>query len=144
MHDIRTDEIDLEAFEEDYRDAKAYHNRAEEFLRDGQRFSVVFNVASVALERYLLALCDLYGIEPGNHNYTCLMDAVEQIIDVPLALNKEIRSLDLIFGICSLENYYHGTPEPEDMTRVLSICHRIHALFDQERISSVRAAYSII
>lgn len=138
---IDRNEIDLEGFEEDYRDAKMYHYRAEQFLEDGQCFSVVFNVASVALERYLVALCGLYGVEPENHNYTCLMDAVETIMEVPAALNKEIRSLDLIFGICSLENYYHGTPESADSERVLSLCNEVHALFDLTRIASMRAAF---
>jgi hypothetical protein len=87
-------EIDLEAFEANYRGAKMYHYRAEQFLGEGQCSSVVFNVASVALENYLIALCELYGAEPGNHNYICLMDEVETIIDVPPLLNKEIRSLE--------------------------------------------------
>lgn len=139
MLDRMVKEIDPEAFEEKYRDAKGYHHRAEQFLREGQCYSVVFNVASVALEHYLVALCELYGIDPGNHNYTCLMDAVEASIDVPAALNREIRSLDIIFGICSLENYYHGDPEPADSDRVLSMCNDIRKLFDPARLSSVRA-----
>ncbi|GBG57559.1 hypothetical protein SPFL3102_02243 [Sporomusaceae bacterium FL31] len=134
--------IDVELFEEDYRSAKMYHHRAKQFLEEGQCSSVVFNVASVALENYLIALCDLYGVEPGNHNYTCLMDAVEELIDVSPALNKEIRSLDSIFGICSLENYHHGVPELSDMDRVLLMCQEVEDLFDQTRIAAVRAAFS--
>lgn len=134
-----TKEIDLAAFEENYRNAIMYHHRAEQFLAEGQCSSVVFNVASVALENYLIALCDLYGIEPGNHNYVCLMDAVETIIDVPPALNEEIRSLDLIFGICSLENYHHGTPEPSDSDRALALCGEVRNLFDPIRLAAVRA-----
>jgi hypothetical protein len=138
------DEIDLERiedFEEDYRSAQAYHNRAEQFLDEGQCSSVVFNVASVALERYLVALCELYDTEPMNHNYVCLMNAVEEIVDVSPALNAEIRSLDLIFGICSLENYHHRIPEPTDSHRVLSMCREVRQLFDPVKIASVRAAF---
>lgn len=131
--------IDLEAFEENYQSAKGFHNRAKQFLHEGQSSSVIFNVAAVAIERYLVALCDLHGAEPRNHNYICLMDAVEKIIDVPLELNKEIRSLDLIFGICSLENYYHGSPNESDSNRALSICNEVQKLFNQIRSSSKRA-----
>jgi len=138
---IDMDKIDIEAFEADYRGAKMYHYRAEQFVEEGQSSSVVFNVASVALENYLIALCDLYGVEPGNHNYTCLMDAVETIIDISEELNKEIRSLDLIFGICSLENYYHGIPEESDSDRVLAMCNEVRQLFDQTRIDAVREAF---
>lgn len=132
-------EIDLEVFEDNYRSAKMYHYRAEQFLEDGQPLSVVFNVASVALENYLIALCDLYGIEPENHNYQCLMDAVEQVLAVPQELNREIRSLDLIFGICSLENYHHGVPESADTYRVLSLCTEVRNLFLPARLAAVRA-----
>ncbi len=136
-------EIDLdvaEAFEEDYRSAQAYDNRAEQFLNEGQSFSVVFNVASVALERYLVALCKLYGVEPRNHNYVCLMEDIEEIVDVPPELNKEIRSLDLIFGICSLENYHHGVPEPTDSQRVIAMCKEIKKLFNPTKMAAMRTA----
>ncbi len=121
---------DSEDFEEKYRDAKAYHKRAKQFLEEGQCHSVVFNVAAVALEFYLVALCELHGVEPGNHNYTCLMGTLEEIIEVPEELNREIRSLDLIFGICSIENYHHGEPGPLDAGRVLSLCEGVGRLFD--------------
>jgi hypothetical protein len=131
--------IDLELFEEKYQSGQMYHRRANQFSQEGQVNSVVFNVASVALENYLIALCELYGVEPGNHNYTCLMDSVQTIVAVPPELNKEIRSLDEIFGICSLDNYYHGIPEDDDSGRVLSMCIQVQGLFDLTRISAVRA-----
>lgn len=132
-------EVDLDAFEQKFRDAKGFHHRAKQFMEEGQSFSVVFNVASVTIENYLIALCELYGVMPGNHNYACLMDAIETIMEVPVLLNDEIRSLDFIFGICSVENYFHGDPEQSDSDRVLSMCNEIYKLFDPVKISSVRA-----
>jgi hypothetical protein len=132
--------IDLDAFEKNYRDAKGYHRRAEQFVQEEKRHSLIFNMASVALERYLIALCELYGEMPFNHNYNSLIDTVENIIQIPPDLNKEIRSLDDIFGICSLENYHHGVPEQADSVRVISMCHEIEKLFDQSRISSFRTS----
>jgi HEPN domain-containing protein len=125
-------------FEKEYRDSKAYLHRAKLFLKEGQDHSVVFNVASLALERYLVALCYLHDMEPYNHNYTCLMDTVEMFMEVPEELNKEIRSLDEIFDICTLDDYFHGDPEVSDMERVLSMCERVEELFDQEKIRSFK------
>ncbi|MDI3485623.1 MAG: hypothetical protein PWQ44_852 [Methanolobus sp.] len=125
-------------FEKEYRDSKAYLHRAKLFLKEGQDHSVVFNVASLALERYLVALCYLHDMEPYNHNYTCLMDTVEMFMEVPEELNKEIRSLDEIFDICTLDDYFHGDPEVSDMERVLSMCERVEGLFDQEKIRSFK------
>jgi HEPN domain-containing protein len=121
-----------EEFEDDWRDAKAYHRRALQFLSEGTRSSLVFNVASVALERYLVAICDMFGAEPWNHNYNQLMNAVEPLIDVDPHLDAEIRSLDQIFGICSIESYHHGVPEPEDAGRVLRMCDQVSLLIEAE------------
>lgn len=125
-------------FEKEYLDSKAYLRRAKQFRDQGMVHSDVFNVASLALERYLVALCYLYDVEPFNHNYNCLMDSVEKLVDVPLELNTEIRSLDKIFDICSLDDYYHGEPEPSDMERVIAMCDAVEGLFDKEKIEEVR------
>jgi hypothetical protein len=63
---------------------------------------------------------------------------VEKIIDVPAELNTEIRSLDEIFGICSIDNYYHGEPELSDMERIIFMCDAVDGLFDQKKIEEVR------
>ncbi|MFM9327660.1 hypothetical protein [Paenibacillus mesotrionivorans] len=138
MLELISKDPDYEAFEENYGDAIGYHLRTEQFRRSGQRFSLVFNVGAVALERYLVAMCHLYGVMPLNHNFICLMNAVELVADIPPDLNKEIRSLDFIFGICSLEDYFHGEPTPGDAERVLVMCDEIRQLFDVERMAAIR------
>ncbi|MFA0821280.1 MAG: hypothetical protein ACC612_00110 [Methanomethylovorans sp.] len=125
-------------FEKEYMDSKAYLRRAKLFRDKGMAHSDVFNVASLALERYLVALCYLYDVEPFNHNYNCLMDSVEKLIVVPVELNDEIRSLDKIFDICSLDEYYHGEPEVSDMERIIAMCDAVEGLFDQEKIERIR------
>ncbi len=127
-------------FEEDYKDAQAYHRRALQFHDKAQAFSLVFNIASVALERYLVAICELYGVEPMNHNFITLMITVDKLIEVPKELSKEIKSLDQIFGICFLENYFHGTPGEADAKRTLRMCGEMKKLFDPQKITSVRSA----
>jgi hypothetical protein len=124
-------------FEQDYKDAQVYHKRALQFRDAGQAFSLVFNVASVALERYLVALCELYGVEPMNHNFITLMMTVEKLLPIPKNLSNDIKSLDQIFGICFLENYYHGQPLPEDADKTLKMCDEIQLLFEQDKINNV-------
>lgn len=131
-------------FEGDLQDGNAYFRRAEEFDSGGYGHSLVFNVAAMALERYLVALCHLHGAEPDNHNFTCLMDAVETVVEVPPELNRKIRYLDeSIFGICSLDEYYHGTPEKEDTDMILELCRQIQAFFVPEEIAAIRAELKI-
>ncbi|CAH2603964.1 conserved protein of unknown function [Rhodovastum atsumiense] len=135
-------EADREMFERSWRDAQGYHRRAAQFAAEGQRPSLVFNVGSVALERYLVALCALHGAMPFNHNYTALALAAESVVAVPAALVGEIRSLDRIFNICSVDDYHHGEPEPDDARRVLAMCEGVRALFDPAAIEKLRAEVS--
>lgn len=136
--EFMTQKSRYDEFEKEYLDAKAYLRRAKQFHDQGMTHSDVFNVASLALERYLVALCYLYDVEPFNHNYNCLMDSVEKIVNVSAELNTEIRSLDEIFGICSIDNYYHGEPELSDMERVVLMCDTVEGLFDQKKMEEVR------
>jgi len=135
--------IDFEAFDKMFADAKGYHKRAKLFVAEGQRPSLIFNVSSVALECYLIALCELNGEMPRNHTYISMMNTVEQHMTVPRELSKSIRSLDIIFGICPIDNYHHGVPEPADAARVLSLCDMVLELFDPKQITSVRLAAEI-
>jgi hypothetical protein len=130
-------EIDREEFLKNYNYAKAYHRRAGQFVEEGQRKSLIFNVASVALECYLIALCALNGRMPFNHNYTCLMDTLDGTFSFPVQLKNDILSLDDIFGICSLENYHHGMPQPEDAQRVIAMCDEVEKLFSNHEINDV-------
>jgi hypothetical protein len=127
-------------FEDDFKDAQAYHRRALQFENEGEAFSVVFNVASVALERYLVALCELYGEEPRNHNFITLMMTAEKLLEVPKELSKEVKSLDQIFGICFLDTYFHGDPVEADTKRTLRMCNDVKKLFSQEKMQFIRSA----
>lgn len=131
MIKIKIKETDSEAFEKNYKDAKAYHNRAKQFLDEGQYPSVVFNVASIALERYLISLGNLYGVDAENHNYGSLMDSVEIVIDFPEDLNREIRNFDVIYDICSVDNPYSKTPDLSDLHQIILICSKVKKIIDE-------------
>jgi len=135
MFECMDEDIDFQSFREKYGGAKTYYRRAVQFMEEGQCHSVVFNVAAVALEYYLVALCELYGVPPRNHNYTCLMDAVQEAVAVPDGLNRQIRDMDMLFRICSLEDFEISEPDIEDRDRVLRLCREVALLFDKDRIS---------
>lgn len=131
-------------FEGDLQDGDAFYRRAEEFQREEYGPSLVFNVAAIALERYLVGLCHFHGIEPDNHNFICLMDAVVTVMEIPPELDRQIRWLDeSIFGICSLDDYFHGTPEKQDADMIMSLCRQVRELFVPEEIAARRAELKI-
>lgn len=138
MIEIESVFIDEEAFELNYADGKSFHQCALTYRAQHQRPSLVFNIASVALERYLVALCELYGAEVRNHNYITLMKAAETVVEIPNELNKRIKAMDWIFGICSIDEYRHPNPDESDMENVLTLCHEVQKLFDQPRIEMLQ------
>ena len=132
--------VDKEVFEKNYHNAMMYHRRAKQFLAEEQNVSVVFNVASVAIENYLIALCDLYGVDPGTHNYQCLVDTVAEVGEIKLStpMAAKIRALDDAYEICSLENYQRKEcSEQADALQVLDVCKYLAGLFDQKRCAAV-------
>lgn len=112
-------------------DARGYHQRAARFATDGERASLVFNIAAVAIEAYLIALCARHAILPFNHDYGSLVTAAEEAVEFAPELKEAILSLDEIFGICSLEHYHHGTPIQIDADRTLTICNALSRMFEQ-------------
>ncbi|MFS2223320.1 hypothetical protein [Pantoea sp. B65] len=121
-------ESDEKKFARCYQQARGYHRRAELFAGQQQSTSLVFNVAAIAVECYLIALCARHATMPFNHNYASLLSSVEEVMPLDPALSAGIRALDNIFGICSLDDYHHGTPGTADKESILSICARLAAL----------------
>ncbi|MFD2113772.1 hypothetical protein [Thiorhodococcus fuscus] len=111
-------------------DARGYHQRATQFATDGERASLVFNIAAVAIEAYLIALCARHEILPFNHDYGSLVTAAEEAVTFTPELKEAILSLDEIFGICSIEHYHHGTPAQIDADRTLRICDALSQMFE--------------
>ena len=130
MMDPTINETYLALFQTDYQSALGYHRRAEKFSQTKRPAHLVFNIASMALERYLVALCDLHCVTPENHDYACLMSAVETVMDFPAVLNHDIRALDDVFGLCSLEVNPHGDPKAADASRILVLCGAVREILD--------------
>ncbi|MDQ1304396.1 MAG: hypothetical protein QG671_223 [Actinomycetota bacterium] len=107
--------------------ARGYHRTAEG-MRADRAASLVFNVASVALEHYLIAICNSNGVEPVSHTFSDLMSDVESLLDVEPDVSDAVRSLDEIFGICSVDDYHHTEPTGADAAKALWACEQLAEL----------------
>ena len=121
-------ESDRARFIRNFDEACAYHHRAQLFAQEGTRASLIFNVASIAIECYMIALCAHFKNMPSNHSFGNLVDDVKLLMDFPADLAGKICGLDRIFGICSLDNYFHGTPTEADADISLEICAALQRL----------------
>ncbi len=124
--------IDVETLKKTYNAAINYHERALQFKDLGQRSSLIFNIGSVALENYLIALCELNGDPPANHDFVMLIEIVEKYMDLPPGLSEAIRLTNDNFGICSMDTY--DVPNVYDSEAVLKICAQVSELFDPEKM----------
>jgi hypothetical protein len=143
--ELEMEQTFYEGFESAYRDARGYRYRAGRFMAEANpSHELVVNVASMAMERYLVAICQLRRRMPHNHNYASLMNTLKGAAAFPEALERGIRALDEIFGICSLDEYHHGTPEPEDAVRLVAMCDEVAAMLDgaAEEIAARRAQFA--
>ncbi|MDR3127119.1 MAG: hypothetical protein LBU08_01415 [Tannerellaceae bacterium] len=114
-------------YADDVKDARGYHRSAGYFAGKGEGCaSLTYHVASMALERYLVALCHLHCQEPGNHNFIALMQTVERYVDFPHELSRAIRALDHRFGLCSLDTLATDKPlTVEDASHVMDIVSKV-------------------
>lgn len=126
-------ESDSQRFTRCYEHAGGYHHRAKLLLNQTRSPSLVFNVAAIAVECYLIALCALFGDMPMNHNYRSLVRSIEEHLQLEDALRESILSLDAVFGICSIDDYHHGVPDEQDKVRILELCNSLDALIRSEQ-----------
>lgn len=127
-------ETDEQRFVRCYDYASGYHRRASLLAAQDRSASLVFNVAAIAVECYLIALCSLHGDMPFNHNYRSLLASASEKSVFSGALRDNILALDKIFGICSVDDYHHGTPDNDDKVRILNVCHELDALIAREQL----------
>ncbi len=125
--------IDVETLKKTYNAAINYHERALQFKELGQRPSLIFNIGSVALENYLIALCEMHGDPPANHDFVMLIEIVEQHMKINPDLSEGIRIITDFFGICSMDTY--DVPGVSDAVSVLKICDQVSKLFDSDRMN---------
>jgi HEPN domain-containing protein len=126
-------ETDEQRFTRCYEHACGYHHRARVLVNQTRSPSLVFNVAAIAVECYLIALCALHGDMPMNHNYRSLLRSIEDHVEVSESMRQSIVSLDTVFGICAVDDYHHGTPDEHDRVRILALCDELDALIRIEQ-----------
>ncbi|WP_048831054.1 hypothetical protein [Methanomethylovorans hollandica] len=66
---------------------------------------------------------------------------MEKLVNVPAEMNTEIKPLDKIFDTGSLDDYYHGEPEPHDMERVIAMCDAVEGVFGKEKMEAVNEGW---
>jgi hypothetical protein len=74
-----------------------------------------YNLLSMSLEAYIMAMLDYHHTLPENHTYIDLMDALETVMSIDQSLKDRILQYENIQSICSLEKYHRSAPTEEEL-----------------------------
>ena len=75
-----------------------------------------YNLLSMSLESYVMAILDFHQNLPDNHTYTDLIAGLERVMPVEAELKNRILKYENIQTICSIEKYHRDTqPEETDL-----------------------------
>lgn len=102
---------------------KTWLEHGDQYLKAGSAKSensrlgtdIRYNLLSIALESYVMAIMDFHQSLPENHTYTDLLSALEQTIPLDKTLKERILKYENIQSICSLEKYHHRPPSGEEL-----------------------------
>ncbi len=74
-----------------------------------------YNLLSMSLEGYIMAILDYNNNLPFNHTYTDLMFSLETVLPVEASLRARILKYENIQSICSIEKYHRQAPTSEEL-----------------------------
>ena len=77
--------------------------------------AIRYNLLSLSLESYSMAILDYHKTLPDNHTYTDLMDALDGVITVETGLKERILQYENIQSICAIDRYFRKEPTEEDL-----------------------------
>lgn len=76
---------------------------------------IVYNLLSMSLESYIMAIMDFHQKLPENHTYTDLFRGLDTVMNVDPVLKARILQYENIQSICSIEKYHRTSPSHEEI-----------------------------
>ncbi len=108
---------------EKYYRAACPEGKKSRFLPDLQ-----YNLLSMSLEGYVMAIADFHNTLPYNHTYTDLMGILETLVPLDPDLKARILKHESIQDICSIEDYHRSHPTEDALADLRSAVASIGSL----------------
>jgi hypothetical protein len=74
-----------------------------------------YNLLSMSLEGYVMAILDYHSSLPDNHTFTDLVAGLESTVEIDEDLKNRILSYENIQSICSIDKYHRSKPTEETL-----------------------------
>lgn len=102
---------------------KTWLEQGDQYLRaatpkTGKSFfgpEVRYNLISMSLEAYIMAIMDYNEALPQNHTYTDLIMGLETVINLDENLKNRILKYENIQSICSIDKYHILAPTEDEL-----------------------------
>jgi hypothetical protein len=78
--------------------------------------NIRYNLLSMSLEGYIMAILDYHSSLPDNHTYTDLIAGLESVVKIDDDLKKQILLYENIQSICSVDKYHRSEPTEDILT----------------------------
>ena len=79
---------------------------------------ILYNMLSMSLESYIMAILDFHKTLPDNHTYTDLMCALDRVMTIDTGLKEKILKYENIQSICSIDKYERRAPNQEEINEL--------------------------
>ncbi len=76
---------------------------------------LLYNLLSMSLEGYVMAIMDFHDALPENHTFTDLIMAIETVIPLEQDLKNRILGHESIQSICSIDKYQRRSPAQAEL-----------------------------
>lgn len=90
-----------------------------------------YNLLSMSMEKYIMAMLDFHKTMPENHTYTDLFDALDTVMKVDDGLKTRILKYENIQSICSIEKYHTTAPTEEELSELHAAINELNDLAHQ-------------
>lgn len=127
--DILPEISDQESWASFIDDATKFHKTATGGMSRREVFSadILYNVFSMAMEKYVMGLCMYKKNLPYNHTFKDLGNAARRVACIDDDLLEDFEYMDSFQEICSVDFYARKEPSDDDIQKIAQICNRVKA-----------------
>jgi hypothetical protein len=125
----------ISGWEEFFRHGEGYLNAAVGAHRKQmQAFTpeILYNLAAMAIEKFVMAALMRHGAMPYNHTMADLVEAMEETFPGKIAAIKDrLLALDKYQEICDLDGFKISPPRPEEIPAILELAGKLREVITQ-------------
>ena len=127
--------MELEGYDTMIKGADSYYGSAKRAFNKDSKFTteLVFNIITMAIEKYLVGLLMSKGIMPMNHVIKYLLEETEEYFKLDNVIQQNLAKVDDYLYICSMDDFTKKVPSKEEMGSIMDAVERLK-IFTHEHV----------